>query len=289
MSDWCGKTIYFQLLGAIHSTEYDCGVHVRNIIDWDVICVCHQSSMTTLVHYVIHSNGTKCVLQTAMLEDDDGRQLQVFLLLITGQLCSFVSFFRETKRMSWAQLTQHRPPGPGNANGPAPFHHNQHRPPPRKQNNSRLRVTSTYDDNQHRPQPQIRPKPRQNHSNSIRPVAKIGPRVGMTTSKKKHKDILYVVLDSGAFIGRQSFFNHFGPDTTYFMTPAVNNEIRDKTSRHFLNQFPFEIVVRKPDPQSSSFGTTLPPKSIHNEYESLISSLCSFSNLHVVRPLFLNR
>lgn len=80
-----------------------------------------------------------------------------------------------------------------------------------------------------------------------------GSRVGMTGGNKKYKNIMFVVLDSGAFIGRRNFFNNFSPDVTYFMTPAVNNEVRDKTSRFFLQNFPFEIVVRKPDPQSSSF------------------------------------
>jgi len=77
--------------------------------------------------------------------------------------------------------------------------------------------------------------------------------VGMTGGNKKYRNIMFVVLDSGAFIGRRNFFNNFGSDVTYFMTPAVNNEVRDKTSRQFLQNFPFEIVVRKPDPQSSSF------------------------------------
>ena len=161
---------------------------------------------------------------------------------------------------TWAQLSQ-RPPA--NHNGLAPFHHNA---PPRKINNSRVRVSSSYRNDQqpprHQLRPQLRPRP-QPHPKShqrfpnggIRPMARIGPQIGTTgDSKKKHGDILFVVLDSGAFIDRQNFFNNFSSDVTYFMTPAVNNEIRDKTSRQFLQRFPYDIVVRKPDPQSSSFG-----------------------------------
>eukprot|EP01084_Bolivina_argentea_P088507 159791_1 len=79
------------------------------------------------------------------------------------------------------------------------------------------------------------------------------PRVPTTSSKHKHNDVSYVILDSGAFIGRQSFFNNFSPNTTYYMTPAVNHEIRDKQSRHFLDNFPYQIIVKKPDPQSVQY------------------------------------
>merc|ERR1719410_1457634 len=81
----------------------------------------------------------------------------------------------------------------------------------------------------------------------------IGAPVQITNSKRKHKDVHYVILDSGAFIGRQSFFNNFNENVRYYMTPAVNNEIRDKQSRQFLDQFPYEIIVKKPDPQSVAF------------------------------------
>eukprot|EP01084_Bolivina_argentea_P184719 318585_1 len=99
------------------------------------------------------------------------------------------------------------------------------------------------------------PKKRNNQQQTIRTTYDPEPIVQITNSKKKHNDIHTIVLDSGAFIGRQSFFNNFHPTTQYYMTPAVNNEIRDKHSRQFLEQFPYEIHIRKPEPQSMSFVT----------------------------------
>eukprot|EP00483_Globobulimina_turgida_P005183 UN05193 len=37
------------------------------------------------------------------------------------------------------------------------------------------------------------------------------------------------------------------------MTPAVNHEIRDKQSRQFLDNFPYQIIVKKPDLQSVQY------------------------------------
>ena len=78
--------------------------------------------------------------------------------------------------------------------------------------------------------------------------------VGVTGNKKKHNDVNYVILDSGAFIGRQSFFNNFTADTTYYMTSDVQNEIRDKQSRHYLESFPYHITIKNPDPKSITYG-----------------------------------
>ena len=121
------------------------------------------------------------------------------------------------------------------------FQHNNNnnvRPPPPQQQQQR---------NYNPPQPQI---------SSLQPNQhQIGSStVQITNSKRKHKDVHYVILDSGAFIGRQNFFNNFNENVRYYMTPAVNNEIRDKQSRTFLDNFPYEIIVKKPDPQSVAFG-----------------------------------
>jgi hypothetical protein len=47
-------------------------------------------------------------------------------------------------------------------------------------------------------------------------------KVQTTSSKRKHSGISYVILDSGAFIGRQSFFNNFSqnPFTQYSSIPT---------------------------------------------------------------------
>lgn len=91
-----------------------------------------------------------------------------------------------------------------------------------------------------------------NHYNNNQPPRR---SVGLTGSKKRHNDIGYVILDSGAFIGRQNFFNNFTSDTTYYMTSAVQNEIRDKGSRQFLERFPYHINIKDPEPESIQFGT----------------------------------
>jgi len=88
------------------------------------------------------------------------------------------------------------------------------------------------------------------HNNNNQPPRR---SVGLTGNKKRHNDINYVILDSGAFIGRQNFFNNFTQDTVYYMTPAVQNEIRDKGSRQFLESFPYHINIKDPDPQSITF------------------------------------
>ena len=93
-----------------------------------------------------------------------------------------------------------------------------------------------------------------NHYNNNQPPRR---SVGLTGSKKRHNDINYVILDSGAFIGRQNFFNNFSADTTYYMTNAVQNEIRDKGSRQFLESFPYHITIKDPDPQSITYGMYL--------------------------------
>ena len=38
------------------------------------------------------------------------------------------------------------------------------------------------------------------------------------------------------------------------MTPAAYNEVRDKTSRQFLQNFPHKIIQREPSSQSIRFG-----------------------------------
>ena len=133
--------------------------------------------------------------------------------------------------MSWAQLTNQP-----NNNGSQRYnnYNNNNNNNYRKSNNYRIRTN--------------------NHYNNNKPPRLQKQKVETTNSKRKHNDINYVILDSGAFIGRQSFFNNFNSNVRYFMTQAVNNEIRDKQSRQFLDNFPYEIIVKQPDPQSVAFG-----------------------------------
>jgi len=78
-------------------------------------------------------------------------------------------------------------------------------------------------------------------------------RVQTTGQRKRHNDINYVILDAGAFIARQGFFNNFDANTHYYMTPGVEQEIRDKQSRQFLERFPYHIEVKEPQPESVQF------------------------------------
>eukprot|EP01083_Nonionella_stella_P065913 173106_1 len=98
------------------------------------------------------------------------------------------------------------------------------------------------------------PNPYSNHISTTNNVYSVPPpKVSTTSSKHKHNEVQCVVLDAGALIGRQSFFNNFSESARYYMTPAVHHEIRDKQSRKFLEKFPYEIIVKKPESQSLQF------------------------------------
>jgi len=181
--------------------------------------------------------------------------------------------------MSWAQLHA-RPPNHGAAQfGSAPRFqqfqsHNgnshghepnrrQHAPPrfqqPSNRAPPRFKPPSNRPHNNPNQQPHSNQRRARTHMTRLKPQlgagagAGAGNGVALLSKKHRHSDIHFVILDSGALIGRQSFWNHFSPDTTYLMTPAINNEVRDKHSRQFLENFPFAIAVRKPEPSSSSF------------------------------------
>ena len=72
--------------------------------------------------------------------------------------------------------------------------------------------------------------------------------------KIESSDIEHIILDSGALISRRSFFNNFNINAKYYMTPDAYNEVRDKTSRQFLQNFPHKIIQREPSSQSMRFG-----------------------------------
>ena len=61
-------------------------------------------------------------------------------------------------------------------------------------------------------------------------------------------------MDSGALITRRNFFNNFNTDAKYYMTPDAYDEVRDKTSRQFLQRFPHKIIRKEPTSQSMRFG-----------------------------------
>ena len=162
-----------------------------------------------------------CVILLFLFENcDDFLRSNKHRVCFTCNSLKKKTFFKNSTRRQW-----HRP-------NP---HHAQHQ-------NARHGATNNSNSNSNPSQPN---RPNQ---------TALGPKVATTHSKRRHSDINYVILDAGAFIGRQSFFNNFSPNVTYYMTPAVNSEIRDKHSRQFLQNFPYEIIVKKPDPQSSSFG-----------------------------------
>ena len=140
--------------------------------------------------------------------------------------------------MSWAQLTN-RP------NNGSQRQHNSNR---HKMIQTRVRTNNQNINQRHNP-PRNRHKNNNPHRNHNPPR-----KVHITNDKKKHNDINYVILDSGAFIGRQYFFNSFDSNTKYYVTPAVEDEIRDKQSRQFLNSFPYEIIRKEPDPKSVQYG-----------------------------------
>jgi len=153
--------------------------------------------------------------------------------------------------MSWAQLTN-RP----TANGSQHFQHQHHYHDNHNHNhnnaphnNHRIRTINNGDSPPRfaaQTQSRTRGSAAKNHT-------AYQPKVGLTASKKRHHDINYVILDAGAFIGRRSLFNHFDANTRYYMTPGVEQEIRDKHTRNFLENFPYHIYVKQPDPDSIKY------------------------------------